>query len=71
MHSKKQISIIGAGHNGLVAAILLARKGMQVTIFEEKDVVGGAAKTEYPFFKVPGLGHSTGSYLLGLMPRCS
>src|SRR5690606_34584911 len=32
------------------------------------DVVGGAARTEHPFPKVPGLGHSTGAYLLGLMP---
>src|SRR5919198_797456 len=46
------VVIIGAGHNGLVSAILL----------------GGATRTERPFAKVPGLGQSTGSYLLGLMP---
>src|SRR5580765_1019215 len=60
--------IIGAGHNGLVAATLLARTGIEGTVVEERNMVGGAVKTEYPFFKVPGLGHSTGSYLLGLMP---
>jgi len=60
--------IIGAGHNGLVAATLLARKGLEVTVIEEKDRIGGATKTECPFFKVPNLQHSTGSYLLGLMP---
>lgn len=60
--------IIGAGHNGLVAAIQLARKGLQVTVLEEKDLVGGAAKTEYPFKSAPQLGASTGAYLLGLMP---
>lgn len=60
--------VIGSGHNGLIAAILLARKGIQVTVVEERDMIGGATKTEYPFFKVPGLGHSTGSYLLGVMP---
>src|SRR4051794_907082 len=63
-----KIVIIGAGHNGLVAAALLARKGLDVTVLEEKDQIGGATKTEYPFKKVPGLGASTGSYLLGLMP---
>jgi hypothetical protein len=41
---------------------------LQVEVFEEKSVVGGACRTEYPFPKVPGLGHSTGAYLLGVMP---
>ena len=31
-------------------------------------MVGGACRTEYPFAKAPGLGHSTGAYLLGVMP---
>ena len=48
--------IVGGGHNGLVAAALLGRQGLQVDLFEEKSVVGGAVKTEYPFEKVPGLG---------------
>lgn len=34
--------IIGSGHNGLVAAILLARKGIEVTVVEERDMIGGA-----------------------------
>src|SRR5438270_10889591 len=61
------IAIIGAGHNGLVAATLLARQGLRVTVMEEKSTVGGAAKTEYPFPKAPRLGASTGAYLLGVM----
>ncbi len=61
------VIIIGAGHNGLVAAILLARQGLKVTVLEEKPTVGGAAKTEYPFVKAPKLGSSTGAYLLGVM----
>lgn len=60
--------VIGAGHNALVAATLLAREGLSVTVLEAKDVVGGAARTETPFAKVPALRQSTGAYLLGLMP---
>src|SRR5512147_777092 len=62
------VVIVGAGHNGLVSAILLSRAGLQVQVLEEKSSVGGAVKTERPFRKVPGLATSTGAYLLGLMP---
>jgi phytoene dehydrogenase-like protein len=60
--------VVGAGHNGLVAALLLARAGLSVRVVEQFGVVGGAARTERPFAKAPGLGTSTGAYLLGLMP---
>ncbi|MDC0714320.1 NAD(P)/FAD-dependent oxidoreductase [Stigmatella sp. ncwal1] len=62
------VIIVGAGHNGLVTAALLARRGLKVTVLEDKDTVGGACKTEYPFRAAPKLGVSTGAYLLGLMP---
>src|SRR6188472_3015850 len=68
MSKTADVIITGAGHNGLVSAILLARAGLKVMVLEEKDVVGGAAKTEFPFEKVPHLGTSTGAYLLGVMP---
>src|SRR5688572_10327835 len=61
------VVVVGAGHNGLVAATLLARAGLKVRVLEEKSSVGGAAKTEYPFAKAPKLGTSTGAYLLGVM----
>jgi phytoene dehydrogenase-like protein len=68
MNSRTDVLLIGAGHNGLVAATLLARKGLSVRVLEHKPVIGGAVKTEYPFKKAPNLGISSGAYLLGLMP---
>ncbi len=63
-----RVVIAGAGHNGLVAATLLARAGLDVHVLEARDVLGGAVRTEHPFPNAPGLGASTGAYLLGLMP---
>lgn len=38
--------IIGAGHNGLVAASYLAMGGLSVLVLERRDVIGGGATTE-------------------------
>ncbi|MDD6651594.1 MAG: aminoacetone oxidase family FAD-binding enzyme [Eggerthellales bacterium] len=40
--SETRIAIVGAGAAGLVAAIVAARKGAQVTLFEAKDRVGSS-----------------------------
>jgi phytoene dehydrogenase-like protein len=66
---RADIVIIGAGHNGLVAATLLARAGLGRSR-ARGEVPRSAAlrKTEYPFAKAPKLGTSTGAYLLGVMP---
>jgi phytoene dehydrogenase-like protein len=62
------VLIVGAGHNGLVAALRLARAGLRVRVLEAATVEGGACRTERPFHNAPGVGQSTGAYLLGLMP---
>ena len=41
MSGRYDAIIIGAGHNGLVAAALLARKGCKVLVLEARDHVGG------------------------------
>jgi phytoene dehydrogenase-like protein len=40
------IIIIGAGHNGLVAAAYLARQGKKVLVLERRSIVGGSVMTE-------------------------
>ena len=62
------VAIVGAGHNGLVAACYLAKAGLAVTIFEAADQVGGAAISTEVFPGVPAR-LSKYSYLVSLLPE--
>ena len=47
--------IVGAGHNGLAAAIHLASRGWSVGVFERSDLAGGAIRTAE--VTLPGFRH--------------
>jgi phytoene dehydrogenase-like protein len=64
---KHDVIIIGAGHNGLVAACYLAKAGKNVLVLEAKDEIGGASTSEYVFAGLEAK-LSRYSYLVSLLP---
>lgn len=64
MSKRYDVIVIGGGHNGLVCAWYLARKGRRVLVLERQHSVGGAAITEE---FAPGFRNSTASYTVGLL----
>ena len=49
----RRAAIIGAGPAGLTIAIILARYGYQVTIFDGRDKIGGVMRYGIPDFRLP------------------
>jgi phytoene dehydrogenase-like protein len=58
----REIVIVGGGHNALVTAFYLARKGLKPLVLERRAIVGGAAVTEQisPGFRCSTLAHAGG-----------
>ena len=56
--------VVGAGPNGLIAALRLARSGRRVLLVEAADRVGGALRTED--LTLPGFRHDVGAAVVPL-----
>lgn len=48
-----KVAVVGSGPAGITAAILLAQKGYQVTMFEMRDKIGGVLTYGIPEFRLP------------------
>ena len=47
-------AVIGGGPAGMAAAYFLRRAGMEVTVFEKNDALGGVVRHVIPGFRIPG-----------------
>src|SRR5258706_14217684 len=65
--TKYDVVILGAGHNGLVAAAYLACAGLSVLLLEKNDYIGGAT-TSQQLFPDYDAWISRYSYLVSLLP---
>src|SRR5689334_23069469 len=67
MKEQYDVVILGAGHNGLVAASYLTRAGLSVLLLEKNDYVGGATTSQKTFPDYDAW-LSRYSYLVSLFP---
>ena len=51
--TNKKVAVIGGGPAGLTASAFLAKKGIQVTIYEKYDYLGGLLVHGIPEFRLP------------------
>ncbi len=69
MAVQRDIVVLGAGHNALVTAFYLAKKGFRPLVLERRSMVGGAAITEefHPGFRCSTLAHAGGPPLASIV----
>ena len=68
MEIRRDVVVIGGGHNGLVAAAYLARAGQSVLVLERRAELGGAA-VSFRAFSGVDVRLSRYSYLVSLLPK--
>lgn len=51
--SGKKAAIVGGGPAGMAAAFFLGRAGVDVTLFEEREALGGIVRHVIPEFRIP------------------
>src|SRR6266404_6641066 len=66
--TRYDVVILGAGHNGMVAAAYLTRAGLSVLLLEKNDYIGGAA-TSQKVFPDYDAHPSRYSYLVSMLPE--
>ena len=66
---KKNVVIVGAGVNGLVAANYLNKHDFNVTILEKKNCVGGACVKDSTIIDNKKIDFAQGATVLGMMPN--
>lgn len=67
-NGQQRVVIVGAGHNGLIAACYLAKAGLAPLVLERREIAGGVAVTEeiYKGFRCPTVAHTMGPLLPGI-----
>ena len=67
--SHYDVIVIGAGHNGLATAAILAKAGRKVLVLERREIAGGMCAPEefHPGYRTAGLLHDTAQVRPGLV----
>ena len=68
IESRYDVTIIGGGHNGLVATCYLAKAGLSVLVLERNAELGGATRSARVFEGMDAK-LSVYSYLISLFPE--